>query len=55
MAVLQGPDTDPSVLAQIKEAALSCIRANFICINYRWEGGTGGGERGGGLGLEGLG
>jgi hypothetical protein len=35
MAILQGPDTDPSVLGRIRDAAAACLRANFVCVNYR--------------------
>jgi hypothetical protein len=35
LAVLQGPDTDPQALAQVRGAALNCARTQVTCVNYR--------------------
>lgn len=31
----QGPDADSAVMAQIREAAASCARAQLVCMNRR--------------------
>lgn len=35
MSILQGPDTDPGVIQQIRRAAVTASRTQMVCVNYR--------------------